>query len=83
MLCIGIVHRKEVYRLIGSEALERIHLSTAFTFASIWLLDYLQVHLLFMFPQSVLAALALGNLKGMLMQFAKYEDCGERISMIV
>lgn len=58
-----------MYRLIGFEALERIHLSTAFTFASIWLLDYLKVHLLFL--QSVLAALALGNLKGMLMQFVE------------
>lgn len=35
------------------------------------LFDYLKVHLLFMFSQSVLAALALGNLKGMLMQFTE------------
>ena len=50
----------------------------------------LKVHLLFMSSQSVLAALALGNLKGMLMQFAeigrlwkkdKY-DCVSRYSLI-
>lgn len=44
----GIAHQKRVYPLIGLEALERTHLFTTFTFASLWLLDYLKVHLLFM-----------------------------------
>lgn len=68
----GITHLKRVYRLLGSSLKDSLiyNLHLCFYMAYLVILKYICC---LCFSQSVLAALALGNLKGMLMQFTEIQ----------